>query len=251
MGSKVLPLRFAAHSRFVQDITVAHGWLPAARYTNLRDVRSYDSLGFLDIEWKAYDFALHLRAAKATRPHLTIARDVTDLGQLSRILEEGDQLLEWCDRVAIVPKDSRFNLSGVSSLIPERFMLAYSVPTRYGGTDVRPDLFDRETHLLGGSPAKQLALANSLPVYSLDCNRFTIDAKFGDRFDGERFVRSRELGYRECLRQSVVAINSAWAAKVGQASSQSYQGRDYPSPSASSSWSTASEAPPTRLLASK
>lgn len=204
------PIKFAAHSKLVQDITTAYGWLPAARYTNLRDVRSYPSLGFLDIDWKHYDLDAHVRAAEKTRPHITIARDIENIDDLECILSEADRLLDFSERVAVVPKDVKFNETGIASLMPARFMLAYSVPSRYGGTDVQPHHFDRETHLLGGSPAKQLDLANKLQVYSLDCNRFTIDAKFGDRFDGSRFVNARHLGYRECLRQSVIAINEAW-----------------------------------------
>lgn len=212
MATERSPLKFAAHSKLVQDITTAHGWLPAARYTNLRDVRSYSSLGFLDIDWKDYNFEAHIRAAEKTRPHITIARDVIHLDDLTDILSEADRLLEFSERVAIVPKDERFNHQGLSDLIPARFMLAYSVPSRYGGTAVSPEHFDRETHLLGGSPARQLELADKLKVYSLDCNRFTIDAKFGDRFDGTRFISARHLGYRECLTQSVLAINDAWLA---------------------------------------
>jgi hypothetical protein len=212
MDTKPIPLKFAAHSKLVQDITTAHGWLPAARYTNLRDVRSYPKLGFLDIEWKNYDLESHIRAAEKTRPHITIARDVENLESLSEILDEADALLAFSERVAIVPKDERFNGHRLADLIPPRFMLAYSVPSRYGGTKIPPELFDRDTHLLGGSPARQLDLADKLQVYSLDCNRFTIDAKFGDRFDGTRFIAARHLGYRECLRQSVVAINDAWVA---------------------------------------
>lgn len=212
MATERGPLKFAAHSKLVQDITTAHGWLPAARYTNLRDVRSYCTLGFLDIDWKDYNFEAHIRAAEKTRPHITIARDVICLDDLPDILSEADRLLEFSERVAIVPKDEQFNHQILSDLIPARFMLAYSVPSRYGGTSVSPELFDRDTHLLGGAPARQLELADKLQVYSLDCNRFTIDAKFGDRFDGTRFVASRHLGYRECLRQSVLAINDAWLA---------------------------------------
>lgn len=210
MATRPVPLKFAAHSKLVQDITTAHGWLPAARYTNLRDVKSYPRLGFLDIDWKAYDLEAHIRAAEKTRPHITIARDVENLERLPEILDEADALLAYSERVAIVPKDERFSQYRLSDLIPPRFMLAYSVPSRYGGTSVPPELFDRDTHLLGGSPARQLELADKLQVYSLDCNRFTIDAKFGDRFDGTRFVNARHLGYRECLRQSVLAINDAW-----------------------------------------
>ena len=42
-------LKFVAHSHRVVSIAKRHGWLPAARYTNLRDVKKFDQIGFLDI----------------------------------------------------------------------------------------------------------------------------------------------------------------------------------------------------------
>src|SRR5262249_48354755 len=74
--SKKYPTKFVAHSATVLSIAVAQGWLPGARYTNLRDVRRFGRLGFLDIEWKRYDFQRHLEAAAHTRPMLTVARDI-------------------------------------------------------------------------------------------------------------------------------------------------------------------------------
>lgn len=68
--------KFVNHSKRVGNIARAFGWLPGARYTNLRDVRSFDRLGFLDIEWMGYDFRRHLASAKRTRPLITVARDI-------------------------------------------------------------------------------------------------------------------------------------------------------------------------------
>lgn len=210
------PYRFAAHSRLVQDIATRHGWLSAARYTNLRDVKQYEELGFLDIDWKNYSFQRHLDAATARRPKITIARDIVNIDQLPQIIDEADALLEHCENVALVPKDTRLAHTPFEATIPSRFLLAYSVPSRYGGTSLSPELFDRPTHLLGGSPQAQLALAPRLDVFSFDCNRFTIDAKFGDYFDGQRFVRDRGAGYRACLERSVLAINEAWQSVMGE-----------------------------------
>src|SRR6266849_4827134 len=66
-------LKFVAHSHRVLRIARRYGWLPGARYTNLRDVRRCDRVGFLDIEWKNYSFERHLKAAKATRPAITVS----------------------------------------------------------------------------------------------------------------------------------------------------------------------------------
>ena len=82
--------RYVCHSRRVWRIANKYGWLPGARYTNLRDVRDADRLGFLDIDWKDYNFESHIEAAKATRPILTVARDVTNLTQLDQTLDQGN-----------------------------------------------------------------------------------------------------------------------------------------------------------------
>jgi hypothetical protein len=202
-------LKFVAHSFRAASIAMQHGWLPGARYTNLRDARRFERLGFLDINWKNYNFSRHLEAARSTRPMLTVARDIEDLADLDRTLDEAFELLCYADAVIVVPKDPRLG-SCIDDLIPETFMLGYSVPTRYGGTSLPLSAFCRPVHLLGGRPDVQRRLAQSLPVVSMDCNRFTLDARFGDYFDGQRFRPHPEGGYDQCINASVVNINGLW-----------------------------------------
>ena len=73
-----------AHSATVLEMGMQHGWLPGARYTDSRDVRRFPRLGFLDIDWKNYDFRRHLDAAKLTTPIITVARDVEEKRDLTR-----------------------------------------------------------------------------------------------------------------------------------------------------------------------
>lgn len=204
-------LKFVAHSKKAISIAKKQGWLPAARYTNMRDVKTFEfkGVGFLDIDWKNYQFNKHLEIAEMHRPRLTMARDIECIFQLDSILKEAEQLLAYSSKVAVVPKDP--NLDGrLTELIPAKFILAYSVPTRYGGTEVSIESFDRPVHLLGGRPDTQRDLANKLVVYSLDCNRFTYDARFGDYFDGETFRPHPEGGYENCLKDSITNINALW-----------------------------------------
>lgn len=203
--------KFVCHGRYVQALVAGHGWHPAARYTNLRDVReqNFQGRGFLDINWKKYDFSRHLSAAQQVLPLLTIARDVEDIFQLERIIDEADALKKFSGNVAIVPKDPRL-IPNIRRYIPERFMLAYSVPTKYGGTTIKPQEFDGPVHLLGGRPDHQRLLANQMDVVSIDCNRFTLDARYGDYFDGSKFRPHPIGGYERCLRDSVAAIEKIW-----------------------------------------
>ena len=213
-NDSLLPLRFLTHSFNALNVATNLGWLPGARYSNLRDVRRFDRLGFLDINWRNYSFSAHVAAAKATRPMLTVARDIEDISDLDEVLCQARELLRHSDDVVIVPKDPRFG-EGLEERIPRDFILGFSVPTRYGGTTLCPTLFRRPVHLLGGRPDVQRRLAATLSVHSIDCNRFTLDAAFGDYFDGVRFKPHPIGGYRECLTDSIHNINRIWLGYSG------------------------------------
>ncbi|MCZ8042982.1 MAG: hypothetical protein O9330_10920 [Beijerinckiaceae bacterium] len=204
-------LKFVAHGPKVISLAMAEGWRPGARYTNLRDVRRVDfaGLGFLDIDWKNYCFDAHLRAAIHVRPFLTVARDIECISQVDQVLREAVHLQRFSTRVIVVPKDVRLE-EKLHRAIPDDFILGYSVPTRYGGTCISPEAFQRPVHLLGGRPDIQRVLANRMPVFSIDCNRFTFDAQFGDYFDGVRFKPHPAGGYENCLRDSLANINALW-----------------------------------------
>ena len=206
-ASKVV--KFVAHSRTVLSIALQHGWKSGARYTNLRDVRHLTGLGFLDIDWQNYSFDRHLEAARSFRPLMTVARDVMDRSQLDFILHEASLLARHSRNVVIVPKDPRLK-SVIGKLIPPEFVLGYSVPTRYGATEIMPQEFKGPVHLLGGRPDVQRRLADCMNVVSVDCNRFTLDAAFGDYFDGDIFRPHPQGGYQRCLRDSIVNINRLW-----------------------------------------
>jgi hypothetical protein len=193
----------------VTSIALRHGWLPGARYTNLRDVRRYDRLGFLDIDWRNYNFQNHLKAAVSTNPLLTVALDVECPTQLPRTLDQAHELAQHCGTVIVVPKHPDL-AECIEELVPRNFIFGYSVPTRYGGTTIAPANFKRPVHLLGGRPDVQRRLAELMEVASIDCNRFTLDARFGDHFDGETFRPHPVGGYERCLESSIKNIDALW-----------------------------------------
>lgn len=202
-------LKFVTHSKRVLRIAKRFGWLPGARYTNLRDIREFSAIGFMDIDWKDYDFRLHLAAVKLLRPKMTVARDVERHSRLNEIIDQAYELSRYADRVVIVPKDRR--LGDKLDRIPLNFILGFSVPTRYGKTAIRPECFgSRSVHLLGGRPDIQRELARQMNVVSVDCNRFTLDATFGDYFDGETFRPHPVGGYERCVADSLRNINALW-----------------------------------------
>jgi hypothetical protein len=211
MGSneEIQVLRFVSHSQRALTIAKSHGWIPGARYTNLRDVRTFDEIGFLDIDWRNYNFTLHLEVAAHVLPIMTVARDVENAQELDAILNQAQELARYCKNVVIVPKDPIL-ATVLDSDIPPEYVLGYSVPTRYGGTTIAPSYFRRPVHLLGGRPDRQRRLADLMPIVSLDCNRFTLDASFGDYFDGLTFRPHPVGGYDRCLADSIININRLW-----------------------------------------
>ncbi|WP_353955598.1 DUF6610 family protein [uncultured Sphingomonas sp.] len=204
-------IKFVAHGRRVISLALADGWRPGARYTNLRDVQhvAFARVGFLDIDWKNYCFDTHLAAAERSRPFVTVARDIECMSQMDKIFSEASMLQKHATRVIVVPKDPRL-ADCMHRAIPNEFLLGYSVPTRYGGTTIPPHAFEWSVHLLGGRPDAQRRLADQMPVVSMDCNRFTYDAQYGDYFDGERFRPHPKGGYETCLRDSIANINALW-----------------------------------------
>lgn len=210
MNNCNFPLRFVTHSKLVQSIAYKNGWLPAARYTNMRDVGSFQKVYFIDIDFKNYSFDKHLSIVMKYRPHITVARDVFDINQLEEILYEAKELNLYSDLVVIVPKDIK--LSGkLNDFIPENYLLGYSVPSKYGGTKIPPEQFTRPTHLLGGRPDIQHKLGKTINTYSFDCNRFTIDAAYGKYFTSSGFKRHPKGGYINCITDSIININSLWS----------------------------------------
>ncbi|MDQ0637479.1 hypothetical protein QF042_001044 [Pedobacter sp. W3I1] len=202
--------KIVTHSKTVLDIAKSHNWLIGAKYTNLRDVATFEKVHFIDIDWKNYNFERHLDAVKKLMPKYTVAKDWEEANELSNLLGQVDILSKYCEHVIIVPKVDALK-EKMLNLIPKEFMLGYSVPTKYGGTTIEPQYFDeRPVHLLGGRPEKQRELGKILNVRSIDGNRFTLDAGFGDYFDGVKFRPHPRGGYKVCIEDSIKNINQIW-----------------------------------------
>jgi len=206
------PVRIICHSRYVIDRALPLGWQPGARYTNLRDVKHLSHVYFIDIDWRNYSFERHLNAVRQVRPTMTVARDVTDAAHIDDVLHEASILAAVAETVVIVPKDPKL-MQKRRLGVPDMFRLGYSVPTKYGRTTIGPDHFTGDVHLLGGRPDVQRQLARVMRVRSLDGNRFTYDARFGDYFDGETFRPHPTGGYEECLKASLSNIRELWTGQ--------------------------------------
>jgi hypothetical protein len=206
-------LKIVTHGRHVQRLAAKSRWGSGARYTNLRDVRERHAVAFIDIDWKNYSLVHHLAAVKKVRPFMTVMRDVESEDDFARTVRASAQFLNWSRYVIIVPKFRKWR-SKFERLLTERHIVGYSVPTRYGGTSIDLRSIGHPVHLLGGRPDRQRELAAQGNVVSIDCNRFTLDASYGDYFDGVKYNYERLLSYDECLSRSMRGIDFAWSSYV-------------------------------------
>jgi len=126
---------------------------------------------FADQNWKNPDRERYMAELAKHRPAMATVLDWEQPEQLNKVLDWAEEAAQYVEYVLIIPKV----LGGIKTL-PRRIngtdvILAYSVPTRYGGTFVPVWEFGGwPVHLLGGSPHKQMEMAHYLNVVSVDGN---------------------------------------------------------------------------------
>jgi hypothetical protein len=140
----------------------------------------YFPVEFADQNWKAPDRARYMAALAEHKPRMATVLDLERPEQLSEVLAWAEEAATHVlEAVLIVPK-----YSGAIANLPRRIggkevRLAYSVPTKFGGTDVPTwEFASWPIHLLGGSPHRQIYLARQamLNVVSVDGNMATLMA---------------------------------------------------------------------------
>ncbi len=126
---------------------------------------------FVDQDWKKPDRERYMAAIREHRPHMATVLDWERDQQLPEVLSWAEEVTPFVEQVVIIPKV----MGGIPQL-PRRIagrevVLGYSVPTRYGGTELPIwEFAGWPVHLLGGSPHRQLHLAHYCRVNSADGN---------------------------------------------------------------------------------
>jgi hypothetical protein len=157
----------AAGNRLFAEIAIDAGFRYGAQLPNTVYFDPY----FVDQDWKHPDRARYMDALKKYSPYMASVLDWERPEQLSDVLDWAEEAAMFVDVVMIIPKVHH----GVS-LLPRSIggkavRLGYSVPTKFGGTELfLSEFIGWPVHLLGGSPRKQLRLANYLNVVSVDGN---------------------------------------------------------------------------------
>jgi hypothetical protein len=152
-------------------------------------------VSFIDNEFKKYDHLAHLEAVRMHCPKYATVRDLMTPEQCERagieyydfdaIMFWAEEIEQYAENVIVIPKWDCLDQ------IPERFILGYSIPTRYAGTPLPFEIFqNRRVHLLGGSWKRQrkLILQYRDCIVSLDNNNLWKKSVYGsfDYPDGKQ-----------------------------------------------------------------
>lgn len=126
---------------------------------------------FVDQDWKNPDRAKYVASVRVHRPRMATVLDWEHGPQLPEVLSWAEDVAPWVETIIIIPKvpGGIFHIPPVVGGKPIR--LGYSVPTLFSSTTVPLQEFGNwPTHLLGGSPHKQIELSRHLNVVSADGN---------------------------------------------------------------------------------
>jgi hypothetical protein len=191
-------------------IAMEEGFLYGARSDDIRDIRCD---GLIDVNWKRYNWELHLETVAEHRPKYAVVPDVMDPEEVQLALRRADELAKYCRRPILVPKSL-----GVVARIPVEYVIGVSVPTKYAGfLPKTSQLVGREVHLLGGSPGQQRELwqyytRTGVTVISTDLNSHNKASDFGSYWNGFKWCDDERasIGKYKAFRKSCQGIMLMW-----------------------------------------
>jgi hypothetical protein len=188
---------------------------------------------FVDQEYENPDRLAYMAQLARYCPRLATVLDLQCESQFDEVISWALQAFDYVSEAVIIIPKYPGAIEQIRRVFPEQvgvcvrdgrfkevqIRLGYSVPTSYGSTYVDLAEFGNwPTHLLGGSPVRQVELARLLNVQSADQNYFHHKIKFGQFFDGKRWIQLRSVGCdaqgldkaREVIARSVPHIMAMW-----------------------------------------
>jgi len=182
-------------------------------------------VGFVDYPFTATGdpFPSHLAAVREREPQYAVAPDIEPPRSRADVLRRADRLAEFCETV-IIPVKQDGDTSPRD--IPARFRVGLPFAPNFGSGglslgDARLRQYAAApggVHVLGGSPADQLALRSTVDVRSVDSSLPLLYARKGRIWFEEGQVETG--GYfgslYAILEASLRNIRRAWGADVDQ-----------------------------------
>lgn len=178
-------------------------------------------LYFADQNWKRPNRSAYMESLARHRPEMATVIDWEHESQLNEVLEWAEEAAQYVERVLLIPK-----VMGCIDRLPRAIsgaavVLAFSVPTQYGWTNVPPwEFAGWPVHLLGGAPHQQMMLWRQMPyceIVSADGNGYQRKATMYCEHweppgrwvpDGDRKIPG---GPARAFGRSVQNIAEAWA----------------------------------------
>lgn len=222
MASRVDLIYCGGGNRRFYEIAKSHGFLYGAQLPN---TVYGGELHFADQDWKNPQLDQYVTAVARHRPEMASVLDWERREQLSEVLMWAESIAPYVNTILIIPKVIG-GVADIPRVIGGRpVRLAYSVPTRYGGTAVPYSEFqNRPVHLLGGSPLRQYRLTVFLNVVSADGNYHQKMATRWNQFfvyDGSaRYAKNR---FWPTLRESNGGQNWGDGSKVAGAPYEAFR----------------------------
>ena len=125
---------------------------------------------FADQNWKKPNRLLYMKSLEFHRPHMATVLDLERRDQREEVLDWAASAAQFVNVVIIIPKVSLIHTLP-KQIGSAEVRLGYSVPTKYGGTEILTSEFlGWPVHLLGGNPAQQKKLMHYMNVRSADGN---------------------------------------------------------------------------------
>lgn len=209
----------AGKNRRFEAVALAAGYRLGAQLPNT----IYHPIYFADQNWRRPNKDAYMAALAAHRPVMATVLDLEKEEQLTEVLSWAEEAAQFVRQVLIIPK-----YSGAVDHLPRtigaaKIVLAYSVPTKFGGTSVPIwEFCGWPVHLLGGSPHRQMELTRYLRVVSADgnmANKMAHRGRFWSQKKGPKghWRNLREIGVDletdnnlEAFRRSCENIMQAW-----------------------------------------
>lgn len=180
-------------------------------------------LFFADQDWKNPDMDTYVEAVGRYKPVVASVLDWEREDQWDLVMEWADRVSGYVESVMFIPK-----IVGSISRIPLRVnnadvILGYSMPTKFGATQVMPWEFEgRKVHLLGGSPHSQMRewmyMSSYCDIVSVDGNMsLKMATKYRKYWERGRWVAmtSRTHELVDVWMKSCVNIITAWSDLLG------------------------------------
>jgi len=180
---------------------------------------------FADQDWKMPNKKRYIEQVSRYLPFMATVLDLEFDHQYEEVISWAEDISYYCSKIIIIPKYTGCIEKIPYSIRGKDVVLGYSVPTSYGATYVPLHEFkNREVHLLGGSPHKQMMLSHSLNVTSADMNMVIklskkglywqpgIDYPFGTSSRSNHWIPLKGSGeiFEEAFRLSLLNIKKSW-----------------------------------------